>query len=70
MTQDFLDSLKRKSKAEAIEACEQAKLTPYPISTDEAMTLEARPSTVILWIDKDDRVFVASPGDPFEITYE
>lgn len=66
MKQAFLDSLVGLSMAEAREKVGAAGHEHYDVPAGCAMTMEAKPNTVVLW-EKDGRVKATSAGDGLEL---
>lgn len=66
MSQSFLDSLNGMSLHAAEAAVRKAGHKVYVVPEGAAITLIARPNTVILW-NKSSKVTKASAGDPLEL---
>lgn len=65
--QSFLDSLTGLFLDQADALVEAEGHTAYSVPDGCAMTLEAKPNTVVLWMNNFNQVELADAGDPSEL---
>ena len=65
--QSFLNSLEGLFKDQAEALVESEGLTPWSLASGSVIALIARPDEVLLWLDENNVVELASAGDPTQV---